>query len=102
MDKTIHLLSSGIDSPVAAYFLIKNGIEPIFLFFDAIPFNTEKTRNVAILLARRIATIANKTLKMYICQHGPLIQHFQELASPKELKYTCIFCKRIYYSIAKI
>ena len=101
MDKTIHLLSSGLDSPVAACLLVKANIEPVFLFFDADPFNTARTRETAVKLAGRVATLAGKPLKMYIAPHGPTIKAIQEAWSFKELKYTCVFCKRVYYMVAK-
>ncbi|MFX0101790.1 MAG: hypothetical protein ACFFCS_19655 [Candidatus Hodarchaeota archaeon] len=100
MEKVVHLISSGLDSPVAAYILVKNGVEPIFLFFDANPFNTERTKQAALKLARKIATYAGKNLKMYICPHGDTIKKFHEIAEKRDLDYTCIFCKRIYYRVA--
>nr|MDO8116413.1 hypothetical protein [Candidatus Sigynarchaeota archaeon] len=102
MDKTVHLLSSGLDSPVAGYLLVKAGIEPTFLFFDASPgFNTRKTRDTAVKLARVIARHAGKPLTMYIAFHEPNIRAIQKAWGPDELKYTCVFCKRLYYRVAK-
>lgn len=101
MEKVVHLMSSGLDSPVAAYILVKNGVEPIFLFFDANPFNTEETKAAAIRLARKIAFYAGKNLKMYICPHGETIKKFHGIAERRERDYTCIFCKRVYYLVAK-
>jgi tRNA uracil 4-sulfurtransferase len=101
MEKTIHLLSAGIDSPVAGYLLVKSGIEPIFLTGDATPFATNITTDTATLLARKIATHAGKPLKMYIMPHGPNLAAIQAVWSQQELKYTCIFCKRMLYRVAQ-
>lgn len=101
MNKTIHLLSSGLDSPVAACLLVKAGIEPVFLFFDATPYNTAKTRDTAVKLARHVAGIAGRPLTMYIAPHGETIKAIQDTWSFKELKYTCVFCKRVYYMVAR-
>lgn len=101
MDKTIHLLSSGLDSPVAACLLVKASIEPVFLFFDARPFNTLKTRETAIKLARKISGLAGKPLVMHVAPHGATLKAIQAAWSFRELKYTCIFCKRVYYMVAK-
>jgi thiamine biosynthesis protein ThiI len=101
MEKTIHLLSAGIDSPVAGYLLVKSGIEPIFLTGDATPFATNITTDTATLLARKIATHAGKPLKMYIMPHGPNLAAIQAAWSQQELKYTCIFCKRMLYRVAQ-
>lgn len=100
MEKTIHLLSSGLDSPVAAYLLVKAGIEPVFLFFDANPYNTEKTKLTAIKLASKIAEYAKKPLTMFVAPHGNTMKVMQNTWDESELKYSCIFCKRIYYRIA--
>lgn len=101
VEKTIHLLSSGLDSPVAAHALIDAGLEPVLLFFDAVPYNTEKTRDTAIKLGKKLSQLAGKPLDMYKCPHGPTIQAFQEIAEGSEIKYTCIFCKRMFYRVAK-
>jgi thiamine biosynthesis protein ThiI len=100
VEKTIHLLSSGIDSPVAGYLLIQAGIEPIFLFFDANPYNTERTKQVAIKLASKLATIAGHSFKMYIAPHGGTMSAMKAAWTEAEQKYSCLFCKRIYYRIA--
>ncbi|MHA1680733.1 MAG: hypothetical protein ACTSUE_06980 [Promethearchaeota archaeon] len=101
MEKTVHLLSSGLDSPVAAYLLIKSGIEPVFLFFDANQYNSKKTRETAIKLGRFLAGIAGKELTMFVANHGETIDAFKRAARGNDVKYTCIFCKRVYYMIAK-
>ncbi|HME50722.1 MAG TPA: hypothetical protein VKM55_00765 [Candidatus Lokiarchaeia archaeon] len=101
MEKTVHLLSAGIDSPVAGYLLVKSGIEPIFLTGDATPFATNLTTDTAMQLASKIAMHAGKALKMYILPHGPNLQAIQATWNQQELKYTCIFCKRMLYRVAK-
>jgi thiamine biosynthesis protein ThiI len=101
MEKVVHLLSAGIDSPVAGYLLVKSGFEPILLTGDAVPFATDITRNTAIKHARKIASFAGHPLKMYVAQTGPNIQAMQAAWNQDELKYTCIFCKRMLYRVAK-
>lgn len=80
---------------------MKSGIEPIFLTGDATPFATDLTTDTAIRLASKIATHAGKSLKMYIIPHGPNLQAIQVTWNQQELKYTCIFCKRMLYRVAK-
>jgi len=101
VEKTIHLLSAGIDSPVAGYLLVKSGIEPVFLTGDATPFATNLTVDTATRLASKIATHASKSLKMYVLPHGPNLAAIQAAWNQQELKYTCIFCKRMLYRVAK-
>ncbi|MBN2153757.1 MAG: hypothetical protein JW839_20030 [Candidatus Lokiarchaeota archaeon] len=101
MEKVVHLLSAGIDSPVAGYLLVKSGFEPIFLTGDAVPYATDVTRNAAIAHARKIATFAGRALKMLVAPTGPVYKAVQAAWSESELKYTCIFCKRMLYRVAR-
>ncbi len=101
MEKVVHLLSAGIDSPVAGYLLVKSGYEPIFLTGDAAPFATDVTKNTAIAHARKIAAFAGRPLKMLVAPTGPIYKAVQAAWSESELKYTCIFCKRMLYRIAR-
>ncbi len=101
MEKVVHLLSAGIDSPVAGYLLVKSGFEPIFLTGDAVPFATDITRNTAIAHARKIAAFAGRPLKMFVAPTGPIYKAMQSGWNEAELKYTCIFCKRMLYRVAK-
>nr|MDO8109203.1 hypothetical protein [Candidatus Sigynarchaeota archaeon] len=101
MERTVHLLSAGIDSPVAGYLLVKAGIEPIFLNADATPFATNITRDTSIKLAKKIASLAGKTMRMFIMPHGGSLKAIYDTWNEHELKYTCIFCKRMLYRVAK-
>ncbi|NMC06297.1 MAG: hypothetical protein GYA24_13860 [Candidatus Lokiarchaeota archaeon] len=101
MEKVVHLLSAGIDSPVAGYLLVKSGFEPIFLTGDATPFATEITKNTAIAHARKIASIAGRPFKMLAALTGPIYKAMQAAWGEAELKYTCIFCKRMLYRVAR-
>jgi tRNA uracil 4-sulfurtransferase len=53
--KVVVLLSGGIDSPVAAWKMIKRGCTPIFVHFHSFPYTNkesqEKARQIATLLA---------------------------------------------------
>jgi tRNA uracil 4-sulfurtransferase len=97
----VHLLSAGIDSPVAGYLLVKSGFEPIFLTGDATPFATDITKNTAIAHARKIASYAGRPLKMFIAPTGPIYKAMQSMWNEAELKYTCLFCKRMLYRVGK-
>ncbi|MEX2684066.1 MAG: hypothetical protein Q6373_021030 [Candidatus Sigynarchaeota archaeon] len=101
MEKVVHLLSAGIDSPVAGYLLVKSGFEPIFLTSDAAPYATGITKNAAVAHARKIAAHAGHPLKIFIATTGPIYKAIHSAWNESELKYTCIFCKRMLYRIAK-
>nr|MDO8085977.1 hypothetical protein [Candidatus Sigynarchaeum springense] len=101
MEKVVHLLSAGIDSPVAGYLLVKSGFEPIFLTGNAVPFSTDITRNTAIAHARKIASHTGHPLKMLVAPTGPIYKAVQAAWNESERKYTCIFCKRMLYRVAR-
>jgi thiamine biosynthesis protein ThiI len=101
MEKVVHLLSAGIDSPVAGYLLVKSGFEPIFLTGDAQPYATDITKNTAIRHARKVASYAGRPLEMFVAPTGPIYKAMQTSWNESELKYTCIFCKRMLYRVAR-
>ena len=49
--KVVSLLSGGIDSPVAAYRVMRRGAKPIFLHFHSAPFTTEESKEKVWKLA---------------------------------------------------
>ncbi|MHA1846048.1 MAG: hypothetical protein ACTSYS_08440 [Promethearchaeota archaeon] len=102
MEKVVHLLSSGLDSPVAAYLLLTAGFYPEFIFFDAGSYNSKITRDITIKLARKLAEISRTSLKLHACPHEESISRFFSVTNEPEKKYTCIFCKRVYYRTAKL
>jgi thiamine biosynthesis protein ThiI len=97
--KVVCAISTGLDSPVAAFKIIKRGAVPVFVYYDNSPHCNEKCTDVAIRQAQTIANyIHNYTVKMYIVPHWPdledAIRHGPE-------KMTCIFCKRNMMRIAR-
>jgi len=97
--KVVCTVSTGLDSPIAAYKIIKRGAIPIFVYFDNSPHCDEKCTERAILQAQLLANyIHNYTVKMYIVPHWPdledAIRHGPE-------KMTCLFCKRNMMRVAR-
>lgn len=97
--KVVCTISTGLDSPIAAYKIMKRGAIPIFVYFDNSPHCDEKCTDLAIRQAQLIANyIHGHTVKMYIIPHYPdlenAIQHGPE-------KMTCLFCKRNMMRIAR-
>ncbi len=85
--KAIILLSSGIDSPVAAYLMQKQGLELIGLNFVL-----EKSKNIEKILKK----LGIK--KVYYINHKEILTQIKNNTNPK---YTCILCKRVMYRIAE-
>ena len=96
----VALVSGGIDSPVAAWMMMKRGCRIIPLFVALDTFLDETT----IARAERVVEI----LAQYQPGHRtdgdfmtPILQRQkQELISRHLEKYTCIFCKRRMYRVA--
>jgi thiamine biosynthesis protein ThiI len=97
--KVVCAISTGLDSPVAAFKIIKRGAIPVFVYYDNSPHCNEKCTEVAILQAQVIANyIHNHTVKMYIVPHWPDLE--DALRHGPE-KMTCLFCKRNMMRIAR-
>ena len=97
--KVVCAVSTGLDSPIAAYKIMKRGAIPVFVYYDNSPHCNEKCTNLAIRQAQHLANyIHNYTVKMYIVPHWPdlkdAIRHGPE-------KMLCLFCKRNMMRIAR-
>jgi len=97
--KVVCAVSTGLDSPIAAYKIMKRGAIPVFIYYDNSPRCNEKCTDLAIRQAQHLANyIHNHTVKMYIVPHWPdledAIRHGPE-------KMLCLFCKRNMMRIAR-
>ena len=97
--KVVVLLSSGIDSPVATYLMMKRGCEVIALHFDADPFASEAVVNNAKKLVGRLQEYAKGApIKTHIIKYGEYLQAAKDFAPEK---MTCVLCKSGMYKIAE-
>ncbi len=97
-EKVVCLVSGGIDSPVAAYFMMRKGCIPVFVYFDNSPFTDETTRQKAIEAIRRLKQFTpDPSLKVYIVPHGANLADILR-SSPRNL--TCVLCRRMMYRSA--
>jgi thiamine biosynthesis protein ThiI len=97
--KVVCLISTGLDSPIAAYKVMKRGCIPVFVFADNLPHSDDICADVAIKQAETLAKfIHSYDVKMYIVPHGPDLNNILEHA-PR--KMTCIFCKRNMLRLAR-
>ena len=85
--KAIILLSSGIDSPVAAHMMKEKDLEIIGLNFFMDNYNAVDK------IAKKLG-ISN----IYHINHKKILNEINQKTNPK---YTCIICKRIMYRIAE-
>jgi tRNA uracil 4-sulfurtransferase len=95
--KSIVLLSGGIDSPVAAYYAMKRGTNPIYVHFHSMPFTTQKSIDKVNELAK-ILTKYNREAKIYLI---PFADIQKEIMLKTEPKPRVILYRRIMFRIAE-
>jgi thiamine biosynthesis protein ThiI len=97
--KVVCTISTGLDSPIAAYKVMKRGCIPVFLHLDNTPYADENCSEIAVKQAQLLAKyIHGFEVKMYIVPHAPDIEEARKHASEK---MTCLFCKRNMLRIAR-
>ena len=97
MAKLVSLISGGIDSPVAAYLMLRQGVEVIAVHMDNRPFTDEKNLNKALSLIRHLQHLAHRPIRMYVVPHGP--NHIA-FARNCNRHLHCLFCRRMMYRLA--
>jgi thiamine biosynthesis protein ThiI len=97
--KVICTISTGLDSPIAAYKVMKRGCIPVFLHLDNTPYADEHCSEIAVKQAQLLAKYVHGfEVKLYIVPHAPDIEEAQKHAPEK---MTCLFCKRNMLRIAR-
>ncbi|MDO5848438.1 MAG: tRNA uracil 4-sulfurtransferase ThiI [Methanobrevibacter sp.] len=96
--KVISLLSSGIDSPVATYMMMKRGCEVIALHFDAEPYTKPKSREKFDDLVDALNVYAaGVPIQKRIVKFGDYLKKCKDDAPEK---MTCVLCKSGMYQVA--
>lgn len=96
--KVISLLSSGIDSPVATYLMMKRGCEVIALHFDCEPYTKPKAREKFDTLVDTLNEYASGVpIKKRIVKFGDYLTKCKNDCPPK---MTCVLCKSGMYRVA--
>lgn len=97
--KVVCLISSGIDSPVAAYLMMKRGCEVIVLHCNNDPFSGPKVTENFNLLIDRLDEYANgSAIKRRVIDYGEYLTVAKQKAPEK---MTCVLCKSGMYRIAE-
>lgn len=97
--KAVCTISTGLDSPVAAYKIMRRGVVPVFVYFDNSPHADSRCTEVAIQQAQLLANyIYGYNVKMYIVPHWPDLEDAMRCGPEK---MTCLFCKRNMMRIAR-
>ena len=97
--KVVCLISSGIDSPVAAYLMMKRGCEVIALHCNNDPFSGPKVTENFNLLIDRLDEYANgSAIKRRVIDYGEYLTVAKQKAPEK---MTCVLCKSGMYRISE-
>ncbi|QLH74632.1 MAG: 7-cyano-7-deazaguanine synthase [Methanomassiliicoccales archaeon] len=96
--KVVALLSGGIDSPVAAYMMARQGVEVMALHMDNRPYSSEGSVIKAARLAKIVGSSSGGKVDFYFAPHG----RNQEINSRMCTRsYQCVLCKRLMLKVAK-
>ncbi len=89
------LMSGGIDSPVAAWLMMKRGVMIIPVYCNTSPYAGDTARERAFDCIRQLQAWApGHQFTTYELPHGPNLQAFIETCDQKN---TCLLCKRMMY-----
>jgi thiamine biosynthesis protein ThiI len=97
--RVLALLSSGIDSPVASWLMMKRGCEITHLHLDAGRWAGKDVTSAAIENHRRLSRwCSGNPLSMIIANSELLYDRMDQLRIPP--RYRCVICKRFMQRVA--
>jgi len=91
--RALLLLSGGIDSPVAAYQLMKRGLEIVYLHF----YHQKEGQQKIFELSEKLSPYNNFVKQVYLIDTQPL---FTEISHISQEKYRLIILKRMFIRCA--
>src|SRR5665647_2985992 len=97
--RVLGLLSSGIDSPVASWLMMKRGCEITHLYLDAGRWAGTDVTMAAIENHRRLSRwCTGRPLSLVIANSELLYDRMDQLRTPP--RYRCVICKRFMLRVA--
>ncbi len=95
----VSLFSGGIDSPVAAWMMMKRGLDVHPLFMDQTPYVGPSYITRVKKAFRAVAEyVPVDGFKLFSAPMGQVMERILESSEPR---YTCVMCKRSMYRIAE-
>jgi len=89
------LMSGGLDSPVAAWLMMKRGVMIVPVYCSNSPYAEDAARERAFDCIRQLQKWApGYQFKTYEIPHGPNLKAFIDICNRKN---TCLLCKRMMY-----
>ncbi len=96
--KGLLLLSGGIDSPVAGYMMAKRGMHIDALYFESIPYTSERAREKVLTLAHELTEYTG-----FIRVHVISLTHIQEMIRDNcEEDYFTLILRRFMMELASM
>jgi thiamine biosynthesis protein ThiI len=96
--RAVALISGGIDSPVAAWMMMRRGVDIVALFLDPSPLVDRRTRDRALQGIARLAGWKHGAIKTYVAPYGDVLI---DLLKVKDYRLGCVLCKRAIYRAGK-
>ena len=96
--KSLHLLSGGIDSPVAAFLMLKRGVEVEMIHFEAPPYTSEKVIDKIKSLINKL-NIYQPKIKLFVFPFTKLEKLIYDVAGPS---YCVTIMRRMMLRISSI
>jgi thiamine biosynthesis protein ThiI len=97
--KALFLVSGGIDSPVAAWLLIRKGVRPVFAYFDNYPLCSQSAEGIAEETIRKVCANAKvENSKLFVISHALDLQEIMSKCPPK---FACMLSRRIMFRVAE-
>lgn len=92
------LISGGIDSPVAAYLMGRQGMDLVYVHYDNRPFTSDEEVEKATSLMRKVDAALGRTSKKLLVPHG---KSQTEFARCCRRNMECVLCRRMMFRVAE-
>ena len=87
----VSLLSTGLDSPIATYLIMRQGFNCVALSFLNGNDKSVINKNKIIAIGKKIVQLTGARMRLHFVDYDKILEKFKSNA---EAKFTCIFCKR--------
>jgi thiamine biosynthesis protein ThiI len=96
--RVITLLSGGIDSPVAAFLMMKRGCALSILHFNNHPYTSDSMEKIKKMVRKLKEYSSGSKIHFYVANYGDFLGKCVAEAPPR---MTCVLCKSGMYQIAE-
>ena len=99
LGKALFLVSGGIDSPVAAWLLMRKGVTGVFAYFNNYPLCDQAAESIAMDAIKRVCgQVGLESARVYVVSHS---SDLQDILSKCPGKYACILSRRIMFRVSE-